>query len=323
MPPRIAPDGPFTLRRPYVKLCDVRDFDDPLVLERIHEIVPGVEPPAHLRRKYWEYAMLTLFLEDVGMLEPPREVLSVAAGHEEVLFWLANRVGRVVATDIYGEGGFAEKEATASMLTDPRAFAPYPYPEERLEVRWADARSLDFPDGAFDVVFSLSSIEHFGSLLDVARAAREIGRVLKPGGFAFIVTECFVGRSPMNSRLLQTAVRVATSGRKLPKASPLRRGIDVFTPEELRLWIVRPSGLRLVQPLDRSLSPESRTNAIRWHGDGRFEPTSGNEFPHVLLQPQGALGPLNVGGAPFTSVALALWKPDGSGGGQRFLTASR
>jgi SAM-dependent methyltransferase len=298
---------PARLSRQYAKLCDRRDFNDPAVLARIQDVVPGIEPPAHLRRKLWEFAYLTLFLEDAGVLREDAEILSVGAGHEEVLFWLANRVGRVVATDIYGEGGFSEGEADASMLTDPSAFAPYPYPEERLEAKWMDARALDFPDDTFDAVFTLSSIEHFGSEPQVAKAAREIGRVLKPGGVAFVVTECFVERSAMNSKLLQTAIRWGTLNRKMKKASPLRRAVDVFTPEELRIWIVRPSGLRLVQPLDLDLSPETYENVIRWYGEGRFD--SDAEYPHLLLRPQGSLGPLKATGAPFTSVGLALGKP--------------
>src|SRR5687768_776818 len=94
------------LRRRYVKFCDRRDFDDPELRARIREIVPGHEPRAELRRKFWEYAMVTLFLEDCDALTADTEILSVGAGHEEVLFWLANRVGRVLATDIYGEGVF-------------------------------------------------------------------------------------------------------------------------------------------------------------------------------------------------------------------------
>jgi SAM-dependent methyltransferase len=291
-----------------VKLCDLRDFDDPIVRERIREIVPGHEPRAELRRKFWEYAMLTLFLEDVGKLDEDTDVLSVGAGHEAVLFWLANHVGRVVATDIYGEGGFAEGEADASMLADPRAFAPYPYREDRLEVRKMDARNLEFPDESFDVVFSLSSIEHFGAPWDIARAAREIGRVLRPGGHAFVVTECFVGRHPMNSRLVQTAARVATLGRRCKKATPWRRAVDVFTREEIEWLIVRPSGLELVQPLHVELSAETWDNVILWHGDGRFESSTGEEWPHVLVRPVGSAFFVAAGGAAFTSAALALRK---------------
>jgi ubiquinone/menaquinone biosynthesis C-methylase UbiE len=59
-----------------------------------------------------------------------------------------------------------------------------------------DAKELEFEDGSFDAVFSLPSIEHFGTWADIRRSAREIGRVLRPGGAAFIATECFLGVGP-------------------------------------------------------------------------------------------------------------------------------
>ena len=221
------------LSRQYAKLCDLRDFDDVELRERIHEIVPGVVPPADLRRKFWEYAMLALFVEDVGALQEATEALSVGAGHEEVLFWLANRVGRVVATDIYGEGGFAEGEADSLMLTRPSAFAPYPYREDRLEAKRMDARSLDFPDESFDVVFSLSVYRALRlSAGRCARASGEIGRVLRPGGHAFIVTECLVERHLLDSKLLQTGIRVLSGGKRCSRATPWQRAVDVFTPRE-------------------------------------------------------------------------------------------
>jgi SAM-dependent methyltransferase len=295
------------LRRQYVKLCDLADFDDPDVRARIHEIVPGLEPPADLHRKYWEYATLTLFLEDVGLLDDDTDVLSVGAGHEEVLYWLCNHVRRVAATDIYGEGGFADREADRSMLTDPSAFAPYPYREDRLDVRKMDARALEFADESFDVVFSLSSIEHFGSPADIARASREIGRVLKPGGYAFIVTECFTGSHPLNSKLVQTGIRIVTLGRHCEKATPWRRSIDVFTPKELLSRIVRPSGLRLVQPVDLTLSAPTHDNVVRCLG-GRFE-FPDEPFPHIVVEAQGSAFGLRGRTASFTSIALAMQKP--------------
>ena len=296
------------LRRQYVKLCDLADFDDPELRARIHDIVPGLEPPADLHRKYWEYAMLTLLLEDVGQLDGETEVLSVGAGHEEVLYWLCNRARRVAATDIYGEGGFADREADAMMLTNPSAYAPYPYREDRLEVRKMDARELEFDDESFDVVFSLSSIEHFGPPRDIARASNEIGRVLKPGGYAFIATECFTSRHPLNSKLVQTAIRVATLGRHCEKATPLRRAIDVFTPKELISRIVRPSGLRLVQPIDLTLSAPTHENVIRCLG-GRFD-FPNKPYPHIVVEPQGSAFGLRGRTATFTSIALAMWKSD-------------
>ncbi len=299
--------GERQLRRQYVKLCDLADFDDPELRARIHDIVPDLESPADLHRKYWEYATLTLLLEDVGQLDDETEVLSVGAGHEEVLYWLCNRVRRVVATDIYGEGGFADREADAVMLTNPSAYAPYPYREDRLEVRKMDARELRFDDESLDVVFSLSSIEHFGSPRDIARASSEIGRVLKPGGYAFIATECFTGRHPLNSKLVQTAIRIVTLGRHCEKATPFRRAIDVFTPKELTSRIVRPSGLQLVQPIDLTLSAPTYENVVHCLG-GRFE-FPNKPFPHIIVEPQGSAFLLRGRTAPFTSIALAMCKP--------------
>ena len=48
-----------------------------------------------------------------------------------------------------------------------------------------DARELPFPDSAFDVVFSYSVLQHLPKD-DVRVVAGEIGRVLRPGGTAWI-----------------------------------------------------------------------------------------------------------------------------------------
>ena len=75
-----------------------------------------------------------------------------------------------------------------------------------------DGRRLTFPDASFDAVFTVSSIEHFGAPGDVARAAAEIGRVLRPGGHALIITECLVHYHPLDRAAgvparLRTAIR--------------------------------------------------------------------------------------------------------------------
>ena len=151
------------LSRQYCKLCDRRDFDDPELVETVRSILPERDPLAHMERKVWEYAMLALFLRDTGRLGDDTRALAVGAGDERIVFWLANHLGRVVATDIYGEGEFAGDTARPSMLDDPAAHAPFAYRHDHLEVHWMDGRELLFPDDSFDVVFSMSSIEHFGS----------------------------------------------------------------------------------------------------------------------------------------------------------------
>jgi SAM-dependent methyltransferase len=283
-----------------VKLCDVADFDDPELLAMVREIIPERDARAHVERKAWELAMLALFLREVGRLNDGTEALAVGAGDERIVFWLANRVGRVVATDIYGAGGFAQREAEASMLVDPRAHAPFPYREERLEVRYMDGRELDFPDASFDVVFSVSSIEHFGGAADIARGARELGRVLRPGGHAVIITECFVRRHPLSAAPVDFALRLASLGRMRRQATPRRRaGVDVLTPGELERWIIRPSGLALLQSLDASMSAASFENIARLRPGHEPEPATGSFYPHVLLQFRGSV---------FTSVCLAFQK---------------
>ena len=165
--------------RHYAKLCELPDFEDPQLAALIGEIAPSYSA-SQPHRKAWEFAMGALFLSEVGRLNGDAEILDVAAGHEEIVFWLAQRARRVVATDIYGRGAFGDREAAASMLADPAAHAPYPYPNERLEVLDMDARQLAFEDESFDAVVSFSSIEHFGSPRGIAAGAREIGRVLRP-----------------------------------------------------------------------------------------------------------------------------------------------
>lgn len=284
------------LNRQYVKLCDFRDFDDPAFQERIDDIVPGLEPFQRVQRKTWEFALLALFLEDVGQLREETRILSVGAGNETVLFWLANRVAKVVATDLYGEGIFSETEADRRMLADPASFSPYPYRESHLEVRSMDAKELAFEDGSFDAVFSLSSIEHFGSWADIRRSAEEIGRVLRPGGVAFVVTELFLGRSVLSPRAVQDlAGKVGW---------PLR----VFTPPLLGSEIVEPSGLDLVQPLDAG-PPDTGGNVIEVYHRGGITSTTGADYPHIAVRAR----KFGLHTQSWTSVALAMSKGSGNG----------
>jgi SAM-dependent methyltransferase len=289
------------LTRSYAKVCDLPDFEDPELAGLIPEVMPGssAERP---HRKGWELAMGALFLRDTGRLDGSAEILDVGAGADPILFWLANRARRVVAVDIYGRGEFAGREADASMLEDPRSHSPIPYPEERLEVHDMDARRLRFPDASFDAVVSFSSIEHFGSPGDITDAAREIGRVLRPGGHALLVTELIVDHHPVDRAPVLAAIRLATLGRRCSHATLRRRGIaDAFTAAELRRRIVGPSGLELMQPLQREMHPSSLANPITIDpADGVPRSASGDPFPHIVV---------TAHRSTFTSVCLPLVKP--------------
>jgi SAM-dependent methyltransferase len=288
------------LTRQYAKLCDLPDFDDPEVAATIADVTPS-RSASEPHRKPWEFAMGALFLRDVGRLGGDSEILDVGAGSEEILFWLANRSSRVVAVDIYGRGAFGDREAVASMLDDPAAHAPYPYPRERLEVRAMDARKLDFPDESFDAVVSFSSIEHFGDRDEIARSASEIGRVLRPGGHAFLVTEVFVSQHPIDHAPVLFAVRLATLGRYCSRATPRRRSIgDVFTRRELTKLLVEPSGLDLMQPIDFTIGEGAKRVVHSVNPDGTTTSSTGEAHPHIVLAAHRSR---------FTSVCLPLVKP--------------
>jgi SAM-dependent methyltransferase len=51
-----------------------------------------------------------------------------------------------------------------------------------LEAVHADVRRLPFDDAAFDLVVSLSTLDHLASVAEIGAAIRELARVLEPGG---------------------------------------------------------------------------------------------------------------------------------------------
>jgi SAM-dependent methyltransferase len=63
-----------------------------------------------------------------------------------------------------------------------RAFGA-PLGTDGLDLRVMDACTLEFPDESFDCILSVSVFEH---IHDVGAATREMARVLRPGGVAYV-----------------------------------------------------------------------------------------------------------------------------------------
>jgi len=164
------------------------DLEDPVIADLMRSITGDTEPRS-IHRKAWEFALGVMALEAGGVLNDQAVGLSVAAGHESILYYLANRCSRIFATDLYGDSDFRDQEGSSVMLTDPDVYAPYPYRRGRLHVCWMDAFDLRFEDDAFDFVVSFGSIEHFGQVDGAARALAEMARVVRPGGVVFVTTE--------------------------------------------------------------------------------------------------------------------------------------
>jgi len=224
----MCPQGGYIPRD--IQLCELANpakWSNPdwMALLRSLVVVPADRPSMH--RKGYELTQLLFGLERLGLLRDDVRVLSVGAGHEPVLYWLANRVGQVVATDLY-DGVWQDagaREGDAQVLDDPSRYAPLDYRRDRLQFLRMDGTHLEFEAETFDVAYSLSSIEHFGGFDGAQRAMNEMARVLRPGGILVLATEyCLSG--PQHH--------------------------EAFQPAEFHALVRHPQ-LELVEPLDESV----------------------------------------------------------------------
>lgn len=182
---RILPDSEMRqAERPSLnRLCDISDWR---VGGALSAIMKDLNEGVYVHRKSWEYALCIYGLEKLGAATPESRALSIGAGSERPLYYFANHVSEMVATDLYDNPG---REGTPAMLTTPEAFRPFEYRRDRLTTLAMPGTQLIFPDASFDFAFTLSSIEHFGGKENAAKAVRELYRVLKPHGVACIATE--------------------------------------------------------------------------------------------------------------------------------------
>ncbi|MDQ4132797.1 MAG: FkbM family methyltransferase [Actinomycetota bacterium] len=286
---------------PLNKPCELEDFSHPELVPVIRDVcgyklshLPAEFPHQAEHRKDWEVAMAVRAFRQLGVLHRDATLLGVAAGVEDTTFYLTRHVRQVFATDRYLDSGEWSTVAPLSMLADPQAVAPFDFDPNRLIVQHMDGRRLRYPDETFDGVFSSSSVEHFGDLQDVANAAYEMGRVLKPGGVLSLSTEIRLSGPPGG---------IGWPGMTL-----------VFSPENLQRFIIDASGLEPVDELQTTVSDSTLatqrdiTLAIQDHhakvaaaGDEALDEYALWEFPHLVLVHEGYV---------FTSVHLALRKPE-------------
>lgn len=274
------------------KPCELEDFKNP-DLASLMETVFGpymrtAQPSWPLGfeyRKPWEVGMSLLALQR----HPPLQqdfVLGVGAGQEATIFELTNRFRWVFATDLYLAAG-NWVEAPPQMLIAPEsATSPIEFRPRRLVTQHMDGRNLRYEDETFDMVFSSSSIEHFGSWDDVARSAAEMGRVLKRGGLLTLSTEY--------------RIRGPRGGRGVP-------GVLMFDMDELQKLIVAPSGCVPVDHLQETVSERTVASKVEYRDTlaDSERMTKGaqvgwSKYPHVVLAHEDYL---------WTSYHLALRKP--------------
>jgi SAM-dependent methyltransferase len=273
-------------RIPHCSVCELEDFADPELRTLIREAYANYLeiygqgfPRAAESRKYWEVAMSLRAFRDFGILGAEAEMLGVGAGQEATIFWLTNHARRVFATDLYVDNAAWLAQTSPTMLVDPAPLAPCRWNRRRLVVQHMNALDLQYEDHSFDGIFSSGSIEHFGGYPEVRRAAREMYRVLRPGGVAALATEYRIAGDP-----------------------PGHPGTLMFSEEELRAAVIDGLDWDFVEPLDLRISPATLTDVVSFE-EVLADLDAGRELrtPHLVLS--------DSSGFTWTSVHIVLRKP--------------
>lgn len=228
-------------------------------------------------RKGWEVNMALKTLRELSAVHADALILGVGAAKEPTIFHLSNEVKFVFATDMYLNMGDWSGWAGKNFLTNPARYADgVPCDPQRIIPQHVDMTRIPYPDNTFDGVFSSGSIEHVGTngkpdYSAIAQAAREIGRVVKPGGIISLSTEW-----------------------KLSGDGWGWANVVLFDEETLMKYIVEPSGCELVDEPDFSFD-----------GDMAHAVT----IPQMISGQVPMEYVLREGQFVFSSVHLALRKP--------------
>jgi SAM-dependent methyltransferase len=194
------------------KLCSIEDWNNKEIKKVVSELqivsssfyadkkdwemttnIVNRRKKGFIHRKDWEWALGIIAMSRYGKLNDKSTAIGIGVGREEILYYLANRIRHIYATDLY-DGKDWKNFAPSDFAENPKKYAPFPYREDALTVLSMDGTKLEFPSESFDIAFSFSSIEHFGGRnhSGALRSLQEIERVLKLGGLAVITTEYII-----------------------------------------------------------------------------------------------------------------------------------
>lgn len=240
------------LNRPSLnRICDISDWK---LYGDICGIMRELNEGTYIHRKTWEFAYCIYGLNKFQAVKPDSCAIAIGAGHERPLYYFANRIKKMVATDLYENWGV---EGDPDMCANPEKFAPFPYRKEHLEVYRMNGTNLKFADNTYDFAFCLSSIEHFGSRDNVKKAINEMNRVLKPNGILCLTTELILNKTPHT---------------------------DFFTLDEINKYFVGADNFKLVGgDIDLRISSSLVSNPIDMLVDDL------NVCPHIVLTVNGVL----------------------------------
>ncbi len=138
--------------------------------EAWHQRLAEVEAEGSVLQHPW-YVTVARLLADLN----GQRVLEIGCGRGDFSIWLAGKYRDALITGVdFSEAAIATAQKRASLGGS------------RAQFKVEDAEALSFADGGFDCVFSCECMEH---VPHPERMAREIHRVLSPGGQFILTTE--------------------------------------------------------------------------------------------------------------------------------------
>ena len=232
----------INLLNPLSEVINVDHYNNPAWMA-LHVQLEGFSTDKHvfkhtegeIYRKGWEWTNCAYGLSHLGAIKKEARALGVGAGREPIIFWLAENIKEVIATDLYGNETWTINdgaEAPGDIVQDAAKYCPKPFQKDRVRFEIADGTKLPYKNSSYDFCWSLSSIEHFGGAEAAAEAIREMGRVTKHGGIICVASE----------------YRIDKSSQRHPES---------FTREQIEEFIIpADSKLRLVNGMSWKLPPK-------------------------------------------------------------------
>jgi len=261
------------------KICDAADWFDPEIKEVIEN---ELQESARLHRKQWEFAIIFLTLQKLGLLKSDKTGLSLGGGNERVLYSIAKHIKKLYVTDLYDDNTSWDCARTSDPNEFIKASMPFPIDDGKIQAIRMDMRNLDFDDSSFDFCYSSCAIEHIGEDKDFIQHFNEVNRVLKEGGKYVLTTELQFGEESIRDQ-----------------------NNYIFSREHIAK-LISESDLDFVYDVNVGLSENEinhpfPSNIINtsFHGDNSINQKLFKYFPHLVLL---------RGDVPFTSVLLVLKK---------------
>jgi SAM-dependent methyltransferase len=182
-----------TLEEPVCQLCTASQFKEAV----FEEITQALAVHAHPHRRTWEMAYVTSVLASHGLIGIGRRAIGFGCGRERIPSLLASRGVEILATD-EPENASVEQARWRGVSMHAGKLGDLFHPQivhlddfERL-VEFGAVDMNDIPaslDGQFDACWSMSAMQHLGSVQHGLAFVEASLRVLRPGGVAVHTTD--------------------------------------------------------------------------------------------------------------------------------------